>query len=127
MKTQPAAPQREGDRRDPDRDRPVEREPPGEGDEPVGARREHEEDDAADASEREARRRRDVAVASGEGTRGERGEELREGRRDQPRQRVGRDGRGLVRQLPVISSPKKPENNATTRVAGIETARNAIT
>ena len=59
-----------------------------------------EEDDADDASEREGSGGRDVAVPGCKRTRGERSDQLCEGRRNEPGQRVGGDERRLMRKPP---------------------------
>jgi hypothetical protein len=66
----------------------------------VRVRSDEEEDQPGDSPEREAERRRPVAVASGERTRRQRSEQLQERRRDQPRQRVRRNDGGEMRQPP---------------------------
>ncbi len=81
-----------------DRNRAVQRESPGERHEAVCVRGQDEEHDTADPSQSERSGRREVAVLRCERTRGERRDQLRERRRNQPRQRIaGHDGR-LVRQ-----------------------------
>src|SRR5437016_5000948 len=85
-------------RGDADGDSAVQGESPRERNDAVSTCGEHEEDEAADAAEGKRRRGRQVAVTGGERARGQRGEQLRERRRNDPRQRVGGDGGRLVRE-----------------------------
>ena len=64
----------------------------------MGIRGQHEEDDAADAAEREAESSRDVAVLRSERAGGKGRDQLGERGGHQPRQRIGGDHRRLLRE-----------------------------
>ena len=63
----------------------------------MSVRGQHEEDDAADATEREAESRRDVAVLGSQRTGGKRGDQLGECRRHEPRQSIRGNGSRFLR------------------------------
>ena len=97
MQPQPVPAQEQHDHRQADGNRAVERQSPRKGDEAVGVCSQHEEDDAADAAEREAEGRRHVAVLCSERTGGKCGDQLGERRGHEPRQRIGGNRRRLFR------------------------------